>query len=128
MSNFQSLIKKHQNYSEESQKQIAKAAEGKMNKKHTDFLKTLLSLIEEGKINPMAPESFINKKVYDNMPQEWKGKTDMALINIAHQIQRVTEFYKSKNTPDSSPHLQTMIEHLWLMKQRIEEKYDVFKF
>jgi len=104
------------------------AKDGKMLKKHSDFLKDLLKLIDDGRIDPMTPESFINKKIYDTMPQEWKAKVDLGLINMAHQIQKISEFYRSKNTPNASPELQNMIEHLWQMKQRIEEKYDAFKF
>jgi len=128
MPTFTDAIAKHAKYSEAKQKEIAKAVEGKMKKKHTDFLKDLLALIGSGKIDPMDPESFINTKVYDAMPQEWKGKTDLALVNIASQIQQIDEFYNAKETPTASPELENMIEHLWQMKQRIEETYDVFKF
>lgn len=128
MNDFHALLKKHGALSEEKQKAVGKAKDGKMNKKHADFLKDLLDLIKKGTIDPMLPESFINKKVYDTMPQEWKGKVDLGLINMAHQIQKIAEFYGSKETPNASPELQNMIEHLWQMKQRIEEKYDAFKF
>lgn len=125
---FQDAIAKHANLSEKKQREIAKATEAKMTKKHTDFLKDLLKLIDTKKIDPMDPQSFINRKTYDAMPQEWKGKTDLALVNIAHQIQQIDEFYKDDATPTASPELENMIEHLWQMKQRIEETYDVFKF
>lgn len=125
---FEDAIAKHADFPETKQREIAKAVAGKMKKPHTDFLKDLLALIKDKKIDPMDPESFINKKVYDKMPQEWKGKTDLALVNIASQIQQIDEFYKDEATPTASPELENMIEHLWQMKQRIEETYDVFKF
>lgn len=128
MADFQTILKKHGKIPEHKQVALGKAKDEKMTKKHVDFLKDLLALIDGGKIDPMNPESFINKKIYDTMPQEWKGKVDLGLINMAHQIQKIAEFYKSKETPNASPELQNMIEHLWLMKQRIEEKYDAFKF
>lgn len=128
MNDFHAILKKHGKISEQAQVALGKAKDEKMTKKHNDFLKDLLSLINEGKINPMNPESFINKKIYDTMPQEWKAKVDLGLINMAHMIQKISEFYQSKDTPNASPELQNMIEHLWLMKQRIEEKYDAFKF
>ena len=128
MPDFTSSIRKHSDLSEEKQKEAGKAIAGKMTKAHEEFLMQLIKLLDEKQIDPTNPESFINKNIYDAMPQEWKGKTDMALLNIAHQVERIADFYRSKQTPNESPHLETMIEHLRQMKQRIEEKYDVFKF
>jgi len=128
MPTFSDAIAKHANFSEKKQKEISKAVAGKMKKAHTDFLKELLALIDAKQIDPLVPESFINKKVYDKMPLEWKGKVELGLFNMAHQIQNIVEFYRSSETPDASPELENMIEHLWQMKQRIEEKYDAFKF
>lgn len=128
MADFQALLKKHGKISEQAQVALGKAKEEKMTKKHDDFLQDLLALIRNGKIDPMDPESFVNKDVYDTMPLEWKAKVDLGLFNMANEIQRIWEFYESKDTPNASPELQNMIEHLWQMKQRIEEKYDAFKF
>jgi hypothetical protein len=128
MPDFVKAIEEHKNLSEDAQKKAGKAIAGKMDPKVEEFLQTLLKLLEEKKIDTTNPESFINKDIYDTMPQEWKGKTDMALLNIAHQIEDIEQFYKSKQTPNESPQLQNMIETLWLMKERIEEDYDVFKF
>lgn len=128
MSDFQSLIKKHSKLTEAKQKEAGQAIAGKMTKEHETFLKELIALLDKKEIDPMDPQTFINVKVYNKMPQDWKGKTDMALLNMAQQIRQIEDFYRSKQTPNESPHLETMIEHLWQMKQRIEEKYDVFKF
>ena len=128
MADITHLAKKHQNLSEDDQKKAGQAIAGKMTKEHEDFLKLLITLLDEKQISSSDPQSFIKRDVYDTMPQEWKGKVDVALLNIADQIRHIEEFFRSKQTPNESPHLQTMISHLWQMKQRIEEKYDVFKF
>lgn len=128
MPDFAQSIQDYQNLSEEDQKKAGQAIAGKMDPKVEEFLKGLLKLLDEKKIDTSNPESFINQDVYNEMPQEWKGKTDMALLNIASQIIRIEDFYRSKQTPNESPQLQQMIEELWQMKQRIEETYDVFKF
>lgn len=128
MTDYQALLVRHADLSEKKQIEISKSKDAKMKKKHTDFLKTLLKLIDDKEIDPLVPESFINKKVYDKMPLEWKGKVELALFNIAHQIQNISEFYHSADTPTASTELENMIDHLWQMKERIEEKYDVFKF
>ncbi|HVW66736.1 MAG TPA: hypothetical protein VHA78_03300 [Candidatus Peribacteraceae bacterium] len=128
MPDITQLAKKYQDLPEDEQKKAGAAIAGKMDPKVEEFLKGLLKLLDEKQIDTTNPESFIKRDVYDAMPQEWKGKTDMSLVNIADQIRRIEEFYKSTQTPNESPQLQTMIEGLWQMKQRIEEQYDVFKF
>ncbi len=127
MSKLHASIAKHKNLSEKAQVKAGKAIEGKMDKEHTQFLQKLIKLLDEKKIDTLVPESFLNKKIYDKMPQEWQGKATLALVNIVDQVRRIETFYRSKQTPDSSPQLQTMIEHLWQMKQRIEDHYDAFK-
>ncbi len=128
MPDFAKAIQDHKDLPEDAQKKAGQAIAGKMGDDHTDFLQTLLKLLADGTITSTDPQSFINTDVYNSMPLDWKGKTDLALINIADQMRRIEEFYKSKDTPNESPQLETMIEGLWLMKERIEEKYDVFKF
>ncbi len=128
MPDFTQSIQKYKNLPEEDQKKAGKAIAGKMDPKHEEFLKVLLKLLQEKQIDTTNPESFIKQDVYDTMPQEWKGKTDQALFNIANQIRLIEEFYVSKETPNESPQLQSMIDDLWQMKQRIEDTYDVFKF
>ncbi len=128
MADFTQLMQEHQDLPEDAQKKAGEPIAGKMDPAVEEFLKVLLKLLEEKAIDTANPETFINKDIYDSMPQDWKGKTDMALLNIADQVRRIEEFYKSKQTPNESPQLQNMIEGLWQMKQRIEETYDVFKF
>ena len=128
MPDMTALAAQYKDLPEDEQKKAGQAIAGKMDPKHEEFLKMLIKLVDEKQIDTSKPETFINQSVYDSMPQEWKGKTDMALINIAQQIDRIVDFFKSTETPNESPQLQTMIESLWLMKQRIEDTYDVFKF
>lgn len=128
MPDFAQSIQDHKDLPEDAQKKAGQAIAGKMDPETEGFLKLLLKLLSEKQIDTTNPESFINRDVYNSMPREWKAKTDLALINIADQIRRIEDFYLSKQTPNESPQLQQMIEELWLMKQRIEDTYDVFKF
>ncbi len=128
MSKFQSSIKKHENLPEDDQKKAGQAIAGDMDTEHANFLKTLISLLDRNEITASDPQSLLKKDIYDKLPQDWKDKVNIALVNIAQQIRLIEDFYRSKQTPNSSPHLQTMIEHLWQMKQRIEKTHDVFKF
>lgn len=128
MSTFRTAIQQHKDLPEDEQKKAGQAIGGDMKDEHANFLKTLISLLDKGEIKASDKESMLKKDVYDSLPQEWKDKVDLALMNIAEQVRLIEDFYRSKQTPDSSPHLQTMIEHLWQMKQRIEKTHDVFKF
>ncbi|MDP6575416.1 MAG: hypothetical protein QF755_02875 [Candidatus Peribacteraceae bacterium] len=116
------------NVTEDDQKKAGQAISGKMEDKHKQFILNLIKLIESGEINPMVPQTFVKKEVYDSMPEEWQDKTDLILVNLADEIRMVVDFWKSTETPDESPQLDTMVEALWHSKQKIEVEYDVFKF
>ena len=124
---FSSLYAKHKDLSLDAQKKAGQAVAGKMGDEHESFLKKVLTLLDKKEINPYDPESILKKNVYDDLDDEWKMKVDRALPNICDQLRLIVEFRLSKQTPDSSPQLQSMIEYLWQMKQKIEEHYDVFK-
>ncbi len=121
-------IEKNKNLSEEAQKKAGQAIAGDMGEEHTNFVRTITEIINAGKIDITNPESILNKNVYDTLDAVWKAKTDLAIVNIVDQLRRIKEFYESKETPNASPQLATMIESLWQMKQRIEEHADVFIF
>jgi len=114
--------------SDDEHKKAGQPVSGSMSDEHKQFVETLMNLVETKKIDPLNAQTFLNQDVYDSIPEEWKDKTDMSLVNIAHQIRQIADFWKSNETPEESPQLETMVEHLWQMKQKIEEHYDVFKF
>ena len=128
MTDFTTLMGAHGNLPEEKQKQAGQAIGGTMGDEHTNFLQTVIDMLDRKEIDASDPQSLLKHEVYDALPEEWRDKVNLALINIADQLRLIEEFYRSKATPDAAPQLQTMIEHLWQMKQRIEETHDVFKF
>jgi hypothetical protein len=128
MTHYEDTLKKHGDLSEEKQVKAGQAITGDMDDEHANFLKTLIGLLDKDDISTADPRSMLNQKVYDAMSQEEKDAVDLAIVNVTDQVRLIENFYRSEKTPDSSPHLQTMIEHLWQMKSRIEEKHDVFKF
>lgn len=127
MPDMKSLYDAHKDLSEDAQKQAGQAIGGAMKKEHEDFLQLIVKLVDEGKIDLNVPSSLLNQSVYDELTEEWKMKVDTALLNIAHQIRLMYEFFTSTATPNSSPHLVTMIDHLHQMKSRIEKHADIFK-
>jgi len=114
--------------SDKKHKKVGTALAGDMSKEHKEFVESVIKLIDNGEIDPMNSQTFLNQDVYEKLEEEWKDKTDLSLSNLAHQIRLIYEFWKSTETPDESPHLETMVEQLWQTKQRIEEHADVFKF
>lgn len=123
------LAEEHKNLSDTAATQAGKAIAGSMTEEHTNFVKTVTALLKSGKVNVHKPETILNAPVYSSLPFSIRGKVDLAAVNVADQLRRVSDFYLSKQTPDASPQLETMIEHLWQMKKRVEERYgNVFIF
>ncbi|MBU2214186.1 hypothetical protein KKC44_03055 [Patescibacteria group bacterium] len=126
---FHTTMAKHQDsMTEEDQKKAGQAISGDMDDEHKEFMQTVLNLIDSKEIDPLNAQSFLNQDVYEGLDEEWKDKTDLALLNIANLIRSIDEVRRHNDSPNESPQMQTMIEHLWQIKQRIEEHYDVFKF
>lgn len=125
---FSDLIGKHKNLSEDAQKSAGKAIAGTMQPQHYAFLTVIAKLIESGSVNVFRPDTFLTDR-YQNLSPPAKAKVDQASVNIADALRQAYDFYRSKKTPDESPHLETMIEHLFLMKKRVEDEHgDVYKF
>lgn len=129
MADFQKAISEHKDLPEKKQIQAGQAIAGKMQPQHYEFLKLIASLVEKGEIDLIKPETFLHQDVYAKLSEADRSQVDRALVNVTDQTRRIYEFYRSKQTPDESPHLQTMIEHLFQMKERVENRYgDVYKF
>lgn len=112
----------------EEEQSAGRPVEGNIDEEHRNFFTKLISLIDNGIIEVGDPQTFLNQDTYAGLDQEWKDQTDLALINIANQVQLINAFHRDKSFSDNSPQLQTMVDQLWQMKQRIEVHHDVFKF
>ena len=128
MADYLKIIKQNADMPLSDQKKAGQPIGDDMDDEHKNFLKTVIDLLDRKEIDTAKPESFFNKQVYDGLTQEWKDKVDLATVNIADQLRHIEDFYRDKSIPDASPQLQTMIEYLWQMKQRIEDHHDVYKF
>ncbi len=127
MADLISLAEQHSDLPEEDQKKAGQAIGGKMKKEHEEFMLKIVQLADVGEINLIHPESFVTQLYYD-LKETDKSNVDKALPNVVDQARHIIEFYKSTQTPNSSPQLETMIEHLWQMKERVEKDYgEVFK-
>lgn len=123
------LAKEHQNLPESEQKAAGRAIAGAMDDEHKNFLQTISRMINEKEIDVAKPETFLKRENYDVLKEADRSQVDLSMVNIVDLLRHIAEFFFSKQTPNESPHLQTMIEQLWQMKERVETKYgDVFKF
>lgn len=128
MPDFLQSIDDHKDLSEAAQKKVGKAIAGDMSQKHTDFAKKLSELIRSKKIDPMNTDTFLNMDVYKGLNAEMKLAVDKMLPNLATLLSHIVGFYDSKETPNASPELQSLIENLWQMIERVESEADVFVF
>lgn len=114
--------------SEKKQVEMTKSDPQPMPDTHNDFIQKILKLVEQGVIDPLKPETLVNDDAYNKLNDEWQAKVDLASVNMAHQLQLIIDFYKSRHTPNESAELQNLIDYLWEMKQRIKEHEEVFTF
>jgi len=128
MADFLQTIGQQQPLSEAAQKKAGQSQGAKMGEEHEAFMKTILRMLDSKEIDVAKPQTFLKMDVYNRLDEQWKGKVDLALVNIANLLGHIVDFRLSKQTPDESSELQSMIEYLWQMKQRIEDTHDVFKF
>lgn len=129
MPDFHHAIRVHQNLSEAAQKQAGQAAGNDMDEKHKKFLAEIIAMLDRKEIDTSLPASLLKQDNYGKLSEQQRDAVDFALLNLADQLRRIESFFRSKATPNASPELQTMIEHLWDMKSRLEEKHgDVLKF
>lgn len=129
MADLTSLYDAHKDLSDADAIKAGKASEGVMGDDHSNFVKAIATMLQNGDINPFQPETFLKRENYDQLTEDSKAKVDLSMMNIADLLRHIADFYLSKETPDSSPQLETMIEQLWVMKERVEQQHgDVFKF
>lgn len=129
MPDFTTAIAQFGNAGQDQIRAAGKAISGTMRPDLEAFLVVLLDLLKRKEIDPSDPQTFLKHEVYDKLPEEWRDNTDLALLNIADLLRIVLDFRLRRDTPDASPHLETMLDQLLHMKQSIEGNgYDVFKF
>ena len=129
MDDFTSAIAKYQDLSEEAQKKAGRATGTTMDPEHKQFLADLIAMLDRKEMDFTVPSSMLKQENYDALDEEARRAVDYALLNLADQLRHIEWYFRSKTTPNASPQLQSMIDHFWDMKSRLEEKYgDVLKF
>ena len=126
---FAKAIKKHSGKDPTAGKEaeLGKPKAASLTDEHSSFLKTVINLIDGGKIDTKNPQSFIKQDVYDGLSNEWKAKTDQAVPNIITILEHIMDLH-ARDEENSTEEMNGLIEMLWQAKQRIEEHADVFIF
>lgn len=126
MDDFASAIEQHKDLPVADQKKAGQPIAGPMGDEHEAFLEKIIGMLDRKEIDSWKPETLLKKDVYDTLNPEWQGKVDLTLVNLVDQLRIIEDYYRNDQTPNEAPQLQTMIEQLWQIKQRIEEHFDVF--
>lgn len=89
------------------------------------FLKMLINLIDEGKIDLYKPETLLNKKNYSKLSEEEQGKVDIEALNLLSAIREIKGLYDSENK--ETYQMKNLVERIKNTKERLEVKRgDVF--
>jgi len=90
-----------------------------ISKEDEAFLNLVVSKAEKGEINLMAPSSIINHAVYDQLPEEKKGKVDFDAVNLATTLRNIHDLWKAYGTPTYQ--IENLVHQVRLTKERLEE-------
>jgi len=129
MSVFDDTIAAHKDdvVSYENQVALGKPRSAHLRDDEHVFIKVVISLLEQGKIDPDVPATFIKKEEYEKLSDEGRRVTDEALPNISSLLRRIVDLHYRKE-PDDSFEMASFIASLWHAKSRVEEWGDVFVF
>ena len=84
------------------------------------FLKTLIEMIENGKIDLYKPDTLVNSDLYNKLPGEKQGEVDMEATNLLSAIREIKGLYDSGNK--ESFQIQNLVERLKNTKERLEKE------
>ncbi|MBI4232198.1 hypothetical protein HY605_03105 [Candidatus Peregrinibacteria bacterium] len=83
-----------------------------------EFLKLLISYINEGKIDLYKPSSIINSEVYNKIDEQKQGKADLEAVNLLSTIRDIKGLYDAGY--GESFQIQNLVERLRATKERLE--------
>ena len=125
---MQSIYQQYQNHviQPDTQQMLNKPLENAaLDKGHEEFLKLLVGKLEKGELNPYMPATLFNEPVFKKLSEEEQEKADMGAINLMGIIRQIQNLWKLDHK--QSFQLQNLVETVWQMKSKLEEKYgDVY--
>lgn len=89
------------------------------------FLKLILKLISEGKIEVHTPSSLINDAVYEKLSAEHKSKVEVEALNLLTKVRNIKDLHDAGF--GESYQMKNLVNSVRLLKERIEQiQGDVF--
>jgi hypothetical protein len=93
--------------------------EEKFSEENERFLKLILGLIKEKKIDLYKPGTLINESVYKNLTDEEKAKADFEAVNMIGSIREIYNLVEAGY--ERTYQTENLVERLRNQKERLEE-------
>jgi len=95
------------------------------NEGHENFLKILISKLEDGTLDPYKTDTLYNHTVYDNLPEKEQETASLTAMNLMSILRQIEQLWKLDQK--ASFQIQNLVETIFQMKSKFEEKYgDVY--
>lgn len=88
--------------------------------KNQEFLNLVVSMMNDGKIQPYSPSSLINEAVYNGLTEEHKGKVDLEAINMLGALRQIKDLHDAGFT--DTYQIKNMVDTARNTKERLEEE------
>ena len=88
--------------------------------KDQKFIKMVLNLVQEGKINLFVPETLLNKPVYEKLDYKAKGTADVNAVSLLADLRQIKKL--KEQGYDESFQIQNLIHHVRITKERLEKE------
>ena len=88
--------------------------------KDQEFIKMVLQMIQEGKINLFTPETLLNKPVYEKLDYKAKGTADVNAVSLLADLRQIKKL--KEQGYEESFQIQNLIHHVRTTKERLEKE------
>lgn len=83
------------------------------------FLNLVVSKVDKGEINLLAPSTLLNHAVYDALPEEKQGKVDFDAMNLMTTLRNIYDLWKLEQRPTFQ--IENLVRQVRLTKERLEQ-------
>jgi len=100
-------------------------------KEEEDFLRTVMLMIQDNRIDPFKPSSLINQLIYEKASDEAQGKADLTAINFCARIRDIQNLFAFSGGEalyvQPTYQIKNLVMDLKYRKEQFENKYgDMF--
>ncbi|MBI95585.1 hypothetical protein CL656_00320 [bacterium] len=100
-------------------------------KEEEDFLRMIMMMISDNRLNPLQPSSLINQVIYEQASQEAQGKADLTSISFCARIRDIQNLYEFSGGEalyvKPTYQIKNLVMDLKYRKEQFENKYgDMF--